>query len=43
MLDLLMIVIAAGFFAASLAYMVGCERLARQPAVVPTRTARDLN
>lgn len=27
MLDLLMIVSAVGFFAACLAYMVGCERL----------------
>jgi hypothetical protein len=27
MLDLLMIVIGVGFFAACLAYMVGCERL----------------
>lgn len=27
MLDILMIVTTAGFFAACLAYMVGCERL----------------
>jgi hypothetical protein len=27
MLDVLMIALAAGFFAACLAYMVGCERL----------------
>jgi hypothetical protein len=29
MLDLIMIAVTAGFFAACLAYMAGCERLLR--------------
>ncbi len=42
MLDFLMIAVTAGFFAACLAYMAGCERLDRQPAPVPSRVTKDL-